>query len=151
MAELAARQLGKQVASPGPPGKTQHEHDPMAREEGAAGDLLDENRRSPSRPVPTGQPKRTKDAEAAAFGTNPGQPRSEPIRGRKWIWPHEGRSRLSHDRGAVHTARAEPVAIEKQGRPVIAVLSVEEYERLLCIRDGLLAKAEADQINSNSG
>jgi prevent-host-death family protein len=28
------------------------------------------------------------------------------------------------------TARAEPVAIEKHGRPVVVVLSVEEYERL---------------------
>jgi prevent-host-death family protein len=28
------------------------------------------------------------------------------------------------------TARAEPVTIEKHGRPVAVVLSVEEYERL---------------------
>lgn len=28
------------------------------------------------------------------------------------------------------TARAEPVTIEKHGRPVIVVLAVEEYERL---------------------
>lgn len=28
------------------------------------------------------------------------------------------------------TARAEPVTIEKHGRPVVVVLSVEEYERL---------------------
>ena len=27
------------------------------------------------------------------------------------------------------TARAEPVTIEKHGRPVVVVLSVEEYER----------------------
>lgn len=29
------------------------------------------------------------------------------------------------------TARAEPVSIEKHGRPVVVVLSVEEYERLV--------------------
>jgi prevent-host-death family protein len=28
------------------------------------------------------------------------------------------------------TARAEPVTIEKHGRPVVVVLAVEEYERL---------------------
>jgi prevent-host-death family protein len=28
------------------------------------------------------------------------------------------------------TARAEPVIIEKHGRPVIVVLAIEEYERL---------------------
>ncbi len=28
------------------------------------------------------------------------------------------------------TARAEPVTIEKHGRPVVVVLSVEEFERL---------------------
>ncbi|WP_460586579.1 type II toxin-antitoxin system Phd/YefM family antitoxin [Haliea atlantica] len=28
------------------------------------------------------------------------------------------------------TARAQPVAIEKHGRPVVVVISVEEYERL---------------------
>jgi prevent-host-death family protein len=30
------------------------------------------------------------------------------------------------------TARAEPVTIEKHGRPVVVVLSTEEYERLRC-------------------
>lgn len=30
------------------------------------------------------------------------------------------------------TARAEPVTIEKHGRPVVVVVSVEEYERLVC-------------------
>ncbi len=29
------------------------------------------------------------------------------------------------------TARAEPVVIEKHGRPVIVVLAIEEYERLV--------------------
>jgi prevent-host-death family protein len=28
------------------------------------------------------------------------------------------------------TARAEPVVVEKHGRPVVVVLSTEEYERL---------------------
>lgn len=28
-------------------------------------------------------------------------------------------------------ARAEPVQVEKHGRPVVAVVSVEEFERLL--------------------
>jgi prevent-host-death family protein len=28
-------------------------------------------------------------------------------------------------------ARAEPITVEKHGRPVVVVLSVEEYERLL--------------------
>ncbi len=31
------------------------------------------------------------------------------------------------------TARAEPVTIEKHGRPVAVVVSVEEYDRLLRI------------------
>jgi len=30
----------------------------------------------------------------------------------------------------IDTARAEPVTIEKHGRPVVVVMSVEEYERL---------------------
>ena len=30
----------------------------------------------------------------------------------------------------VDTARAEPVVVEKHGRPVVVVLSVEEYEKL---------------------
>jgi prevent-host-death family protein len=30
----------------------------------------------------------------------------------------------------IDTARAAPVVIEKHGRPVVVVLSVEEYERL---------------------
>lgn len=33
------------------------------------------------------------------------------------------------------TARAEPVTVEKHGRPVVVVLSVEEYQRL-CNRSG---------------
>lgn len=30
----------------------------------------------------------------------------------------------------IDTARAEPVLIEKHGRPVVVVLAIEEYERL---------------------
>lgn len=33
------------------------------------------------------------------------------------------------------TARAEPVTIEKHGRAVVVVLSVEEYERLKGLED----------------
>lgn len=33
----------------------------------------------------------------------------------------------------IDTARALPVVIEKHGRPVVVVLSVEEYERLKAI------------------
>lgn len=29
------------------------------------------------------------------------------------------------------TARAEPVTVEKHGRPVVVVLSIEEFERLV--------------------
>lgn len=31
----------------------------------------------------------------------------------------------------IDTARAAPVAIEKHGRPVVVVVSVEEYQRLV--------------------
>lgn len=30
----------------------------------------------------------------------------------------------------IDTARAEPVVVEKHGRPVVVVMAVEEYERL---------------------
>lgn len=30
----------------------------------------------------------------------------------------------------IDTARAEPVVVEKHGRPVVVVVAVEEYERL---------------------
>lgn len=32
----------------------------------------------------------------------------------------------------IDTARAEPVVIEKHGRPVVVVMAVEEYNRLSC-------------------
>ena len=47
----------------------------------------------------------------------------------------------------IDAARAEPVLIEKHGRGVVMVISVEEYERLTARRgtaeetDGLFAKA----------
>jgi prevent-host-death family protein len=40
----------------------------------------------------------------------------------------------------IDTARASPVVVEKYGRPVVVVLSVEEYERLKAIE---LKKEEA--------
>ena len=40
----------------------------------------------------------------------------------------------------VDTARAEPVTIEKHGRPVVVVVSVEEYKRLIDARSSDMAK-----------
>jgi prevent-host-death family protein len=37
----------------------------------------------------------------------------------------------------IDTARAEPVLIEKHGRGVVMVISVEEYERLSVCPDGV--------------
>ncbi len=42
----------------------------------------------------------------------------------------------------IDTARAEPVTIEKHGRAVAVVLSVEEYERLKVRADCVSASAE---------
>jgi len=36
----------------------------------------------------------------------------------------------------IDTARAEPVTVEKHGRPVVVVLAVEEYERLVAMEAG---------------
>jgi prevent-host-death family protein len=36
----------------------------------------------------------------------------------------------------IDTARAEPVVIEKHGRPVVVVLSIEEFERLKAVESG---------------
>ena len=41
----------------------------------------------------------------------------------------------------IDTARAEPVTVEKHGRPVVVVLAVEEYERLKTIELEQHAKA----------
>ncbi|QYZ64696.1 MAG: hypothetical protein OI74_12505 [Gammaproteobacteria bacterium (ex Lamellibrachia satsuma)] len=35
------------------------------------------------------------------------------------------------------TARAEPVTVEKHGRAVVVVMSVEEYERLLATKKSM--------------
>ena len=44
------------------------------------------------------------------------------------------------------TARAEPVVIEKHGRPVVVVLSTEEYERLSGkVRQDTLARPRGDK------
>jgi len=46
------------------------------------------------------------------------------------------------------TARAEPVVIEKHGRPVVVVLSTEEYDRLKGFaRRRKTATAEARESN----
>lgn len=44
------------------------------------------------------------------------------------------------------TARAEPVAIKKHGRPVVVVLSTEEYDRLQAIarRKKVLPQGKGD-------
>ena len=39
------------------------------------------------------------------------------------------------------TARAEPVTIEKHGRAVVVVLSIEEYERLRGLEDASTPQA----------
>ena len=39
----------------------------------------------------------------------------------------------------IDIARAEPVAIEKHGRPVVVVVAVEEYERLISGKTTALA------------
>ena len=45
----------------------------------------------------------------------------------------------------LNTARARPVTIEKHGRPMIVILSTEEYERLLNLPDrNKAAKARKD-------
>jgi prevent-host-death family protein len=35
----------------------------------------------------------------------------------------------------IDTARAEPVVVEKHGRPVVVVLAVEEFERLRALSE----------------
>lgn len=41
------------------------------------------------------------------------------------------------------TARAEPVTIEKHGRPVAVVISVEEYERLKARAEGVATEKQS--------
>jgi len=40
----------------------------------------------------------------------------------------------------IDTARAEPVVIEKHGRPVVVVVAVEEFERLRALDDAATDK-----------
>ena len=47
----------------------------------------------------------------------------------------------------IDTARAEPVLIEKHGRPVVVVLAIEEYQRLVAIEASL---AEAIKTAANT-
>lgn len=41
----------------------------------------------------------------------------------------------------IDLARAEPVVIAKHGRPVVVVMSVEEFERLKAVEAGAASKA----------
>jgi len=43
----------------------------------------------------------------------------------------------------IDTARAEPVTVEKHGRGVVVVMSVEEYERLKAVRSPAAAQIPA--------
>lgn len=47
-------------------------------------------------------------------------------------------------------ARAEPVTIAKHGRPVVVVLSIEEYERLKGPTDGVAHAAEPVAASLNA-
>ena len=40
------------------------------------------------------------------------------------------------------TALAEPVTVEKHGRPVVVVMSIEEYEQLTSNRSGRTSREE---------
>ena len=50
----------------------------------------------------------------------------------------------------IDTARAEPVLIEKHGRGVVVVVSVEEYERL-SVQSGRTAKGETGTKGASKG
>jgi prevent-host-death family protein len=43
----------------------------------------------------------------------------------------------------IDLARAEPVTVEKHGRPVVVVLAIEEYEKLREIANGAAAPESA--------
>lgn len=49
----------------------------------------------------------------------------------------------------IDTARAEPVMVEKHGRPVVVVLAVEEFERLKAI--GAAAEGRAKTVRGDNG
>jgi prevent-host-death family protein len=44
----------------------------------------------------------------------------------------------------IDTARAEPVVVEKHGRPVVVVLAVEEFERLKTLSEAARPVREGD-------
>lgn len=48
----------------------------------------------------------------------------------------------------IDTARAEPVVIEKHGRPVVVVLAIEEYQRLVAI-EGSHAPVDDAAVNTS--
>jgi len=51
----------------------------------------------------------------------------------------------------IDTARAEPVVIEKHGRPVVVVLAIEEYQRLVAIEaDHAPVSAAAANVSGKS-
>jgi prevent-host-death family protein len=50
----------------------------------------------------------------------------------------------------IDMARAEPVVIEKHGRPVVVVLAVEEYQRLTSIEAGLALGGGAANISGKT-
>jgi len=50
----------------------------------------------------------------------------------------------------IDTARAEPVLIEKHGRGVVVVVSVEEYERL-SVQSGRAVKGETRTRGASKG
>ena len=51
----------------------------------------------------------------------------------------------------IDTARAAPVLIEKHGRGVVVVMSVEEYERLKEIEAGRMSASDDPASGSASG
>jgi len=48
----------------------------------------------------------------------------------------------------IDTARAEPLLIEKHGRPVVMVISVEEYERLQTESNGETTQSKEAGLSS---
>jgi prevent-host-death family protein len=50
----------------------------------------------------------------------------------------------------IDTARAEPVTVEKHGRPVVVVISVEEYARLLAIKANMAGENDLNDRGGNA-
>jgi len=46
----------------------------------------------------------------------------------------------------IDLARAEPVVVEKHGRPVVVVLAVEEFERLRDGANGAVSRSEKSSV-----